>query len=325
MINMGIFYTPKVDEPVIEKTDVEIAMETYDAFDLNLRENEVLTESATFYNETEKLHALKESIELEFAKTFAHVFMNPTVEYTLEHQALLNNIGFRYASVMESLGVTLEDFKEEADARRKTLSKKSTEVIDSGKKKIDRSADVVKKGVKDGKKTLARKKKEFEPTAKKISANVKTGGSKLAKAIKALPNAFRYLVDNTYGRLKKMNEAERRKAILEGGLYKKLSTLVRMGLKIGTTVALGPVLGSIFLLSSIIRSHDVSRKIKRDLVDDMKQEVVIVKEKIRDADSSGDKNAKYQLMRIKDNLERDINNVENNQKNKRSTNPGEVN
>lgn len=277
-----------------EKTDAQLALEAYTDFDLQYREQGIVMESYSFYNKTEELHAVKESIELEFAKSVSHLFMKPDVEYTAEHQSVLNDIAFRYIAVMEQLGTPLlEDDKEDK--------------LDKAKKEV---SDKVKDGKEKGKRFLKSSRDKVEKTRKEAEPKIKKAGKKIVDAIKSLPSAFRSLVDNTYGRLKKMDSNERKKAMLEGGMYRRISRLIRGGLRIGTSVALGPVLGSIFLVGSLLRSIEKNNRLYNDIIDDMKQELQITKEKIRDADSNGDKEAKYQLMRIKDQLERDIDKVE---------------
>lgn len=301
---MGNFFGNTHEEPVVhqDKTDAELALEAYTALDFSYREHDIVMESSSFYNETERLHALKESIELEFSKSLAHLFMKPDVEFTTEHQSVLNGIGFRYIAVMEQLGYPLTEAEDKVEKAAKDLKDKANNV----KKNTDKT---IKDGKEKGKKFFKKSRDNAEKTRKDLEPKVKAGGKKIVKAIKELPSAFRSLVDNTYGRLKKMDSAERKKAILENGMYRKISRLIRGGLRVGTALALGPVLGSIFMISSLVHSIKKNSRLRTDIIYDMEQELAITKEKIRDADATGDKEAKYQLMRIKDQLERDIRKV----------------
>ncbi len=295
-----------------------LVLETYEEFDIMHREHEVLMENASFYNETEELYATKESVELEFAKNATVMFMNQDRVLEDADIALLNNIAFRYIDVMESLGIPLFEASDVKKGKADELKKKAKDKTEDVKKEVDKKVKEGKKAIFKGREKIKKKKDEYEP-------KVKSGIKKVKEAIKQLPSAFKSLVDNTYGRLKRMNRAERKKAMLEGGMYRKLSSLIRNGLRIGTSIALGPVLGSIFFIGSIVHSAHTSDRIKNEIVADMKQELAITKEKIRDADSNGDKEAKYQLMRIKDQLERDINKVTFNLNQYRATSSKDVN
>ena len=48
------------------------------------------------------------------------------------------------------------------------------------------------------------------------------------------------------------------------------------------------------------------KRIRAEMIGEIKQEIEIIQEKIKDADAAGDKAAKYKLMRLKNELQKKL-------------------
>lgn len=115
------------------------------------------------------------------------------------------------------------------------------------------------------------------------------------------------LIDQTYNKIKDLDKEAQRRAIIENGIWRKVIKLTRMWI-IGGAVAVltNPLFGLLTIVSIHARSKKTDLKLRRELVRDLETELDIVKEKIRDADSRGDRQVKYSLMRLEKKLETEI-------------------
>lgn len=285
---------------------------------LNLDRTKIALESAitteAFFNSLKKEYDEKQEYALE-AGLFNNGLTREDLEdvFALELTELINMDRWDPTIVTESLnklnGIALRyihmvDLEPVTEAFEK-VKKKSQNV----KKKVDEV----------DKKELARKGKE---AAKKGGAAVAKGAEETGKAIGKLPMAVERLIDSTFGKLGRMNRDVRQRAMLNGGYLSKMMRLLKhliigLGVKYAIGgVIMGPVLGILAMVVSAALDKRASGKVRENLTKDMEQELKVVEEKIRDADVKGDRQAKYQLIRIKDALERDINRIKFAQENK---------
>lgn len=96
----------------------------------------------------------------------------------------------------------------------------------------------------------------------------------------------------------------------------KPSTVLKRAVKIALSsaavttaagaAALAPAIALISFVVSTARRKNISAKEKNRLIYEMQQELIIVEEKIKDAESDNDRKKKYQYMRIKMELEKNI-------------------
>lgn len=274
-------------------------------------ENAVSTE--VFFNSLKRDYEKKEEYALE-----SGVGLSQTPEmledvFALEFTQLLNMDEFNPDSVVESvnkLNAIALKYMHNIDVEP------VTEAFERVKKK---SKDVKKKVDEVDKKELAEKGKN---AVKKGGSAVATGAGEVGKAVGKLPMAVERLIDSTFGKLNRMNKDVRQRAMLNGGYLSKMMRLLKhliigLGVKYAIGgVIMGPVLGILAMIVSAALDARASGKVRENLTKDMEQELKVVEEKIRDADVKGDRQAKYQLIRIKDALERDINRVKFAQENK---------
>lgn len=115
------------------------------------------------------------------------------------------------------------------------------------------------------------------------------------------------LADQTFTKIKDMDQAARRKAVIEGGITKKALKVLRMAIISGGLATLvTPAVGAIAAIVMVMRSKEIDQRTRNSLVRDLETELRILKEKIRDAEAKNDKPAKYRMMRLEDRLEQEI-------------------
>lgn len=129
---------------------------------------------------------------------------------------------------------------------------------------------------------------------------------RVAVVAKRIPKHVNTLIDSTIDKFIKMDRNERRERIVEGGYRVKLFKLIRTAILTGAVWAVSPALACIGLIAAVARDKQLDNRVRSRIADEMNDELKIVNEKIEDAKSSNERQKKYQLMRIKDRLEKDI-------------------
>lgn len=163
----------------------------------------------------------------------------------------------------------------------------------------------------------------------------------IIKAMQPLAN----LITGTLEKIKKIDKKERAERIITGGFKGKLSNYIRKGIKlvilgvtaktVGKTVTkatagatmkaagkliagmtigkfVGILLAAIGIYAAIAHEKKVDRKVRQEVLIDLKNELEIVNEKIKDAESDNARKDKYELMRIQQKLKKDIERIEYN-------------
>lgn len=157
-----------------------------------------------------------------------------------------------------------------------------------------------------------------ERAANKVSGvgkNTKEVGDNLGKA--AAPWAK--FVQDAYDKYKKADKEERRNVVLKGGLVNKLIHYLKRGCTayiaggaVGLVAGgpLGAIIGMIIgFLGSIAVDRELDNKERAKILKELEDELEIVKEKIEDSKYNDDKSKKYELMRIRANLEKEIDRI----------------
>lgn len=85
----------------------------------------------------------------------------------------------------------------------------------------------------------------------------------------------------------------------------KLSKLIRASAVLGVAKAINPTIAAVGVFTSAILRKKLKANEKAKILKELNMELEMVEEKIKDADSSGDKKKKYELMRLKNKLETD--------------------
>lgn len=125
---------------------------------------------------------------------------------------------------------------------------------------------------------------------------------------------FTRAVNKTLDDIKKKDSDERRNRIITGQYRLKLANFLKKGiLTIATGVAVGggvPIVGPVIAIITTMTSLAIDKKLddkeRKKILVDLEGELKIVNEKLEDSRSDGDKKSKYELMRIKQKLEKDI-------------------
>lgn len=112
-------------------------------------------------------------------------------------------------------------------------------------------------------------------------------------------------VEQTIGTLKKAISSQDREDLIKGALP-KASRIIKTALLTGAVWMVNPVIAVIGALTSLALSSKIKDSEKTKILGELKQELEICEEKIKDADSRGDNKKKYQLMRIRNKLNTDI-------------------
>lgn len=224
-------------------------------------------------NETANVPLLKKKLQLDFAVNFVDTFLNDSDEVNLESFNAMIRAGFAYDNLVEEQEILTEG------------------VVNRVAKKAAIAGDSAARKAANGMRRAGNESKRVKVIAKKI------------------PGHFDKLADNTLGQIGKMDKAERRKRIIEGGFKFKLLKLVRNGILLGAAWAVSPALAAIGIITNLILDRQLDRKVRGELLDDLELELKMTREKIKDAESKNDNKKKYQLMRIENALERDIERV----------------
>lgn len=99
----------------------------------------------------------------------------------------------------------------------------------------------------------------------------------------------------------KLNNGKREE-IVEGA-FPKVSKLVKRAILLGATWAINPAISAITAITMIAISKAGTESERKKLLTELGHELEMVEEKIKDADSNGDKEKKYELMRLKQKLQ----------------------
>ena len=188
----------------------------------------------------------------------------------------------------------------------------------NGNGKMDNNEVTLKKNGKDvttnRATTVQKASRAIDRGSRKATTSIRKGGSNAKNATAGLRKAggrFKELIGNTFDRLNQMNKEERMEAILQGGMRRRVSTAIRTAIMTGGAYAINPALGLITLLTSATLRRKSDMRLKEQVKSEYNAEIRIVQEKIRDAEAAGDRKKKYELMRIQNHLERNIERIDN--------------
>lgn len=186
----------------------------------------------------------------------------------------------------------MEDIEDYLDGEDLDFVKESLELFNENI--VDKGLDKVSTGA-----------RRVTATAKKVSRTVKRPIKRVDKGVsKSVDGGFDNLVD----KVKKELVGETQDEVISGKVF-KLSKLLKRGILAGAGMAVAPVLTLITLITGLVLKGRVKDAEKEKILNLLKGELEVVDEKIRDADSNGDKEAKYKLMRVRNKLRRDIDRI----------------
>ena len=146
--------------------------------------------------------------------------------------------------------------------------------------------------------------KEFAKTATKD----KTSGVK--QAVKRTIDPMEKFIQKQYQTLKEKDANERRQVIIKGGTVPKVTRWIKRGIKLLAGAAVGQVIPAAAIITGItfigyIASDKyLDRKERAKIMKELEDEIMICNEKIEDSRGDDNKQKKYELMRIRNNLQR---------------------
>ena len=116
------------------------------------------------------------------------------------------------------------------------------------------------------------------------------------------------IVNDTIDAFRDAMKSDKQKEIIEGDKYrvKLRNVIAKCVVYGGLAVLVHPALAAIAFLGKMAHDKHIDSRERSKIVNDLHQELAIVKEKIKDAENKGDHENKYKLMRIENKLEREI-------------------
>ena len=128
--------------------------------------------------------------------------------------------------------------------------------------------------------------------------------------IKKSADNIEKLINYPLNQIISIDKEERRKRLVEGRFRLRIWKLIRKALMANAlSVVAGPVVAAIGFLGSFAVDKALDRKVKNQILHEMETELKLVEEKIDDAKGDRKDKEKYQLMRIKAKLEKEIDRI----------------
>lgn len=136
----------------------------------------------------------------------------------------------------------------------------------------------------------------------------KTGGVK--EAVKRTIDPMEKFIQQQYKKLKEKDANERRKVIMTGGTVPKVLRWIKRGVKltagavVGQVIPVAAIITGITFIGYIATDKYLDKKERAKIMKELDDEIMICNEKIEDSRGDDNKQKKYELMRIRNNLER---------------------
>ena len=154
---------------------------------------------------------------------------------------------------------------------------------------------------------------KIKTKAHKLKDKTKKAGQGTKAAlhqVKKVGDALDDAATNTVNKAKNTYRNDIREEIIEDKTRIKLFRIIRKGIGVGVAAMVNPAVGAITALTTYALSKKVKEKERRRILNELNEELEIVNEKIEDARGDSDKEKKYQLMRIRNQLNRDIKRIQ---------------
>ena len=130
-------------------------------------------------------------------------------------------------------------------------------------------------------------------------------------------------IENSYAKIKKADDETRRKLVVQGGIVPKilrwLKRIIGAGLvggvvgkgarALGAPGFIGVVLSAIGLVGFIAKDKKADEKTRAQIIHELEEELEIVNEKIEDSRGDEDKSKKYELMRVRSKLQKELDRI----------------
>lgn len=90
-----------------------------------------------------------------------------------------------------------------------------------------------------------------------------------------------------------------RTELIENESFPKMSKMIKRAIILGTTWAINPAVAIIGAMTAFVLSKRGTEKQRKKLIAELNNELELINEKIKDADSNNDKKQKYELIRLR--------------------------
>ena len=134
---------------------------------------------------------------------------------------------------------------------------------------------------------------------------VKRTAKQVDKTIKNKEKAMDEWFDKTLKDIRQRSRDKSRDALVEDR-FPQLSKMIKRAIHIGASWCISPAMAAIDVVVTFIMSKRAKDKERKRLVSELKNELDIVEEKIKDADSASDRKKKYELMRLRHKLQYEV-------------------
>ena len=144
---------------------------------------------------------------------------------------------------------------------------------------------------------------------------ISNASRKVKTSVKKALDPMEKFIENIMTKAKKADSEERRNIILRGGVVPKITRWLKRaipiaaGLVVGKAIPVAAVLSAIAFLGWIATDKALDHREKAKILKELDDEIEIVNEKIEDARGDSNKQKKYELMRIRNKLNRTRDNV----------------
>lgn len=116
-------------------------------------------------------------------------------------------------------------------------------------------------------------------------------------------------ITNMISNWKDLDETKAKERMADPHARSKLFSAVKVAIAGGSLLKAGLLLNPVFLVLGITRGatkHSRDFRLRNEMIAELKTEIEIVKTKVQDADRAGDNKAKYQLMRLQNEIQKKL-------------------
>ena len=145
-------------------------------------------------------------------------------------------------------------------------------------------------------------------TQQKVKKGIQTVTNAGRAAMKPI-NRTKDWIGNMVSNWKDADETNIKEKMADPHARKNLFTAIRTAINTGALLRAGLLLNPIFLFLTVTRVIGKDKRefrIRNEMIGELKMEIEIIDEKIKDADAQKDLKAKYQLMRLKNELQKKL-------------------
>lgn len=155
--------------------------------------------------------------------------------------------------------------------------------------------------------TVSRKTKQFVTTTAK---KAKAGADDIGTAARKMRDPMEQFIKQAIEKMRTADSEERRRLIVQGGYTNKIMRWVKRiigAALVGAVIPeIGVLIAAISLIGNLIADKSLDDRERNKLMRELEDELKIVSEKIEDSRGDENKQKKYELMRIKSSLEKEI-------------------